>query len=157
MLLRVATFSTNAGKFSKNATRHKYHHCFSTLAELRVSRKHDIDKLAEVVQTNKMLDELRTAAQKEGLPSVSTSSKGNTFGTLAREEYLTCIKSALATTLLHTEARTASMLGEGFYTIGPCGEELIAAVGIALEQNDSMALHYRHLGTQIARQLGQKK
>ena len=42
-------------------------------------------------------------------------------------------------------------MGEGFYTIGPCGEELLSAVGLALAPTDPAALHYRHLATQIAR------
>jgi hypothetical protein len=33
----------------------------------------------------------------------------------------------------------------GFYTIGPCGEEALAAVGLALRSTDAVALHYRHL------------
>ena len=43
--------------------------------------------------------------------------------------------------------------GEGFYTIGPCGEEAMAAVGLTLRPTDPMALHYRHLASQLARQL----
>jgi TPP-dependent pyruvate/acetoin dehydrogenase alpha subunit len=42
-------------------------------------------------------------------------------------------------------------MGEGFYTIGPCGEELLSAVGLVLAPSDPVALHYRHLATQIAR------
>jgi 2-oxoisovalerate dehydrogenase E1 component len=57
----------------------------------------------------------------------------------------------MATFALHVEARRASALGEGFYTIGPCGEELLAAVGLVLNETDPVALHYRHLATQIAR------
>jgi hypothetical protein len=37
--------------------------------------------------------------------------------------------------------------------IGPCGEELISAVGLALRPTDAMALHYRHLAAQFSRQL----
>ena len=57
----------------------------------------------------------------------------------------------MATFALHVESRCASALGEGFYTIGPCGEELMAAVGLVLRQDDAAALHYRHLATQVAR------
>ncbi len=74
---------------------------------------------------------------------------------MTRDDFLTCIRAALATQLLHTEARTASLAGHGFYTIGPCGEELLAGVGIALRPTDAVALHYRHVATQIARQLAQ--
>ena len=31
------------------------------------------------------------------------------------------------TCLLHAESRVASALGQGFYTIGPCGEELLSS------------------------------
>lgn len=34
----------------------------------------------------------------------------------------------------------ATTCGEGFYTIGPCGEELLAAVGLVLRGDDSVAL-----------------
>jgi 2-oxoisovalerate dehydrogenase E1 component len=57
----------------------------------------------------------------------------------------------MATFALHVEARQASALGEGFYTIGPCGEELLGAVGLVLRPDDGVALHYRHLATQVAR------
>ena len=39
------------------------------------------------------------------------------------------LDAAVATMALHRESRIASMLGEGFYTIGPCGEEGLGAVG----------------------------
>ena len=42
---------------------------------------------------------------------------------------------------------------QGFYTIGPCGEELVAALGLLLRDTDACALHYRHIGAQLARQL----
>ena len=63
------------------------------------------------------------------------------------------VNSGLLTFFLHTEARIASSLGLGFYTIGPCGEELLGAVGLHLKSNDSSALHYRHVGTAICRSL----
>ena len=47
----------------------------------------------------------------------------------------------------------SSALGEGFYTIGPCGEEPLAAVAMALRPTDACALHYRHLGTSLTRGL----
>jgi len=57
----------------------------------------------------------------------------------------------MLTFALHIEARIASAIGEGFYTIGPCGEEALAAVGLVLRSNDAVALHYRHLATSLAR------
>lgn len=59
----------------------------------------------------------------------------------------------MATFLLHVESRIASLLGKGFYTIGPCGEELMGCVGLALRETDPMALHYRHVAASIARHL----
>ena len=130
-----------------------------SLSELRVSRAKDIAKLPEVVQTEKMLRQLREATAIEALSSDGKypdlgGATPNAKCVMEREDYLTCMRAAFATQLLHTEARTASLLGHGFYTIGPCGEELLSSVGVALSQTDAMALHYRHLGTQIARQLG---
>lgn len=66
---------------------------------------------------------------------------------------LAAIEAGMLTFVAHVEARVASFLGEAFYTIGPCGEELLAAVGQLLQPTDAMALHYRHLATQIARHL----
>lgn len=61
--------------------------------------------------------------------------------------------AAMLTFFLHVESRVASSIGEGFYTIGPCGEELMGALGVVLRENDPLALHYRHLATNIARSL----
>jgi len=66
---------------------------------------------------------------------------------------LLALRAAMATTHLHTQSRIAAYEGEGFYTIGPCGEELMSAVGLALAPTDPVALHYRHLGALLARQL----
>ena len=68
-------------------------------------------------------------------------------------ELATLMDAGFATFLLHVEARIASLLGQGFYTIGPCGEEMLSAVGLALRPDDGVALHYRHLAVQLARQL----
>jgi hypothetical protein len=63
------------------------------------------------------------------------------------------IDAALITFCLHVEARIASMIGAGFYTIGPCGEEALSSVGLCLKPYDSLALHYRHGGVNICRQI----
>ena len=63
------------------------------------------------------------------------------------------LDAAQATTALHTQSRIAAFEGYCYYTIGPCGEELLSTVALALRPTDPMALHYRHLGTLIARQL----
>lgn len=41
----------------------------------------------------------------------------------------------------------------GFYTIGPCGEELLGGIALHLRSTDSSALHYRHVATSLTRQL----
>ena len=53
----------------------------------------------------------------------------------------------------HVEARLATANGYGFYTIGPCGEELLGTIGNILEPSDAVALHYRHVAISIQRQL----
>ena len=73
--------------------------------------------------------------------------------TLSKSEHLLSLDAALATFSLHVHARVASLVGQGFYTIGPCGEELLAAGAMAFQAHDSTALHYRHTAMSVARQL----
>ena len=63
------------------------------------------------------------------------------------------LQASLATFALHVESRVAAAKGKGFYTIGPCGEELMSALGAQLQPTDACALHYRHLASQLARSL----
>jgi pyruvate/2-oxoglutarate/acetoin dehydrogenase E1 component/TPP-dependent pyruvate/acetoin dehydrogenase alpha subunit len=63
------------------------------------------------------------------------------------------LDASMATFSLHVHARIASLVGKGLYTIGPCGEELLSSAALSLQPEDSMALHYRHSGISIARQL----
>jgi TPP-dependent pyruvate/acetoin dehydrogenase alpha subunit/pyruvate/2-oxoglutarate/acetoin dehydrogenase E1 component len=72
---------------------------------------------------------------------------------LSDSQYRIALDAAMATFSLHVHARIASLVGHGFYTIGPCGEELLSAAALAWTENDSTALHYRHTGMSIARQL----
>lgn len=51
-----------------------------------------------------------------------------------------------------SEARVASYVGQGFYTIGPCGEELLGTMALNLKPQDLTALHYRHLAMSVNRQ-----
>jgi len=62
------------------------------------------------------------------------------------------MRASLGTFLLHVEARIASYISEGFYTIGPCGEELVSVLGLIGKETDPFALHYRHVGVQLTRQ-----
>ena len=68
-----------------------------------------------------------------------------------------CLDSSMMTFLLHVFSRQASLVGQGFYTIGPCGEELLSSVALSLQPQDSLALHYRHLAISISRQLKDSK
>jgi 2-oxoisovalerate dehydrogenase E1 component len=69
------------------------------------------------------------------------------------EDVSLVLRAAMMTTHLHTQSRIASFEGKGYYTIGPCGEELLSAAALALRPTDPVALHYRHLSILIARQL----
>ena len=117
------------------------------LAALRRKAAADIDKLVEVKQANLFLQKLK----KEDCPAPRTTDLGAAGMTHA--ELRRIVTAGFMTFLTHVESRTASALGQGFYTIGPCGEELTAALGLLLRDTDAMALHYRHLGAQVARQL----
>lgn len=47
----------------------------------------------------------------------------------------------------------ASYLGKGFYTIGPCGEELLGLTSLHMTDKDLVALHYRHVANSVVRGL----
>jgi 2-oxoisovalerate dehydrogenase E1 component len=73
---------------------------------------------------------------------------------MSHREVRAVLDAMLATFCLHVESRVASLLGLGYYTIGPCGEEALASAAFALlHPNDSVALHYRHLAINVARLL----
>ncbi|KAL7547356.1 hypothetical protein ACHAWF_010672 [Thalassiosira exigua] len=73
---------------------------------------------------------------------------------LTPHQILQTLDAAMATFHLHVESRIASLCGQGFYTIGPCGEEMLASIGHALDPSaDAIALHYRHLSVSVLRQL----
>jgi 2-oxoisovalerate dehydrogenase E1 component len=113
-----------------------------------------ISNLPEIQQLNV----LRTALIKETIRpsghvrslSEARSAHPNVFSS---KNLSIVLDAALMTSLLHIESRAASIMGEGFYTIGPGGEELMGALGVTAHVTDPMALHYRHLATQIARRL----
>lgn len=70
-----------------------------------------------------------------------------------QDEIRMTLDAALATFCLHVESRIVALVGSGYYTIGPCGEELLSAIGLSLQDQDDAALHYRHLGASLARQI----
>ena len=65
----------------------------------------------------------------------------------------TTLDAALMTFTLHVEARIAALIGDGYYTIGPCGEEALSSVAMCLQPYDALALHYRHSSIHKCRQL----
>jgi pyruvate/2-oxoglutarate/acetoin dehydrogenase E1 component/TPP-dependent pyruvate/acetoin dehydrogenase alpha subunit len=79
--------------------------------------------------------------------------KGGYIHEMNAAQIVKAVDASLITFCLHVEARIASLIGEGFYTIGPCGEETLSPAGLCLQEDDSLALHYRHVAINICRQL----
>ena len=52
------------------------------------------------------------------------------------------LDAAMITTHMHTQSRIAAFEGEGFYTIGPCGEELLSSLGLALRPTGRLRWRY---------------
>ncbi len=102
-----------------------------------------IAKLAEVVQRASFVRQLANAQCLYRAPKFD----------LHPQDHRTALSAGFATFAVHVQSRIASLKGQGFYTIGPCGEELMGGVGLALRGDDMTALHYRHLATQIVRQI----
>lgn len=125
--------------------------CFSHMKVLRCSAARRLSsgasRLAEVqsaAEFSLRLDSaLRSISAEEEVDVLRANSSAVLLG----------LDAAMATTALHTQSRVAAFEGYGYYTIGPCGEELLSAVALALRPTDPVALHYRHLSTLIARQL----
>jgi 2-oxoisovalerate dehydrogenase E1 component len=120
----------------------------SSYARKRQEADKRVRELAEVQQRDLTEQWLRALAQ-QGAPVA-----GACAGSMSAADAEVVLKAAFASYLLHVEGRIASLLGEGFYTIGPCGEELMGVLGAVARASDPMALHYRHLAVQLARQFG---
>jgi TPP-dependent pyruvate/acetoin dehydrogenase alpha subunit len=119
------------------------------LPALRQTNAKVVKDLAETKQRNIFHEQLKLAAQH-------TNSTGNTVHqnfALSKEDARLVVTSSITTFMLHVEARIASTCGQGFYTIGPCGEELLSAIGLSLNPTDPSALHYRHVGAAVLKQL----
>ena len=118
------------------------------LHDLRTTREADLKKILEMRMAHDFGEDLKNGActAPEGFSSLSASG-------VTADQARMILQAAYATSLVHVESRVASSLGLGFYTIGPGGEELAACVGAVLGPEDAMALHYRHTGASIARQL----
>ena len=99
----------------------------------------------------------RQHLEEHSLPAPTVAPRRLQDSSISAEEYRTVLKAGLATQILHTQSVIASRLSLGFYTIGPCGEELLGAVGAHFELGDAVALHYRHVTTSIVRQMQEGK
>lgn len=119
------------------------------LIKLRQTKSSDILKLSEVVQRTKFLNNITSNSLSR--PSHHTV-EALTRSSMTQDNLKSVISCGLLTFLLHCEARIASSLGVGFYTIGPCGEELLSAASLHMKSTDSSALHYRHVANSILRQ-----
>ena len=106
--------------------------------------------LPEVVSATKFADRLDAALERAARAGTSTS---DTIVQAQPATVRTALTAAMATTQLHTQSRIAAHGAYGYYTIGPCGEELLSTLALASRPTDPAALHYRHLSTLIARQL----
>ena len=126
-------------------------------SEKRLLKSEEISAFPELIQRDRLLAELAAGDSAMRPHSVNTPSTSNNSSTtthqLSTNELSNCLDAGLLTFALHVESRISSALGEGFYTIGPCGEESLAGVAMALRPDDSVALHYRHLSTSLARGL----
>jgi len=120
------------------------------LSEKRGAQATKLAALPEVRQREQFLRELEegACAAHVGNGSPSLGDAG-----LDPDDVNLALDAGLATFLLHVESVIANQCGEAFYTIGPCGEELLSAVGLALQLTDATALHYRHLSTSLTRAL----
>lgn len=121
----------------------------TSLRALKEERMSELETFQEYIQRDLFRSQLLQQDQQlERVPQTSLKAIKVTDEQL--EQLLT---AAFATFHLHVESRLTAAVGQGFYTIGPCGEEMLAPIGLLLEQTDHTALHYRHLAVQIARQL----
>jgi len=117
------------------------------LTQLRSSNDVTIQALPEVQQRNVFRQQL---ARCYRAPSVDRHLKKLSTSGITPQEFESILRVGFITFLLHV-ARIASSLGYGYYTIGPCGEELLSALGLHLRDSDASALHYRHVGTSLMR------
>lgn len=111
----------------------------------------DVAGLPEVLQREKMLAEFKLT--KLSTLASDTMISNYLEADISEKKTKLLVDATLSTFLLHVEARIASSRGQGFYTIGPCGEETLGAIGLCLGESDASALHYRHVAAEVTRQL----
>eukprot|EP00934_Nitzschia_sp_Nitz4_P004421 Nitzschia sp. Nitz4//scaffold118_size93875//46013//48415//NITZ4_004789-RA/size93875-processed-gene-0.61-mRNA-1//-1//CDS//3329533727//4411//frame0 len=124
----------------------------STWEPYKASHGSQINALPEVRAVQRLLTFLESSSAREDFVETPSSLESR-LHQMTPSQHLLAFDAAMATFSLHVHARIASLVGQGFYTIGPCGEELLAAAGFALEEQDSSALHYRHTALSMVRQL----
>ena len=120
------------------------------LPALRLAKAGDLEALVEQQQRVAFRAQLASGGASLPAPALPSTASLEAVG---GDNLLRVVRGGMATFLMHAEARVASALGQGFYTIGPCGEELLGSIALGLRQDDAVALHYRHLATQVVRQL----
>jgi 2-oxoisovalerate dehydrogenase E1 component len=118
------------------------------------SHGENIRELNEVKAVQDLLTFLKQEGGSAKIPKTNTPEDGYKH-TLTPAQYKLALDAAMATFSLSVHARIASMVGHGFYTIGPCGEELLSSAALAFRPEDATALHYRHTGMSIARQMAE--
>jgi 2-oxoisovalerate dehydrogenase E1 component len=152
-LFSAAAAATAKKKPSKKAASSKKNDAAETplidLAALRAAAAKQVNVLPEVIEQAAFVEQLRDAATM----AASVPKGRDTFDAvgMGKDECLSALRAGFMTMALHTQSRVASALGHGFYTIGPCGEELLAGIGRLLRPTDAVALHYRHLAISIER------
>lgn len=127
---------------------HRFKRSFVDYPKLCSANLDNIAKMTEVVQRNILLDHLNQSVETN-----SNALKRFETSGMSKDDLRLVVDAGMITFLLHVESRIASSVGQGFYTIGPCGEELVAAVGLNIRETDPTALHYRHVGASVLRQL----
>ena len=125
----------------------------SSLQDLRISLKDDIDALPEksaLLSLTHFLDSHASESAGSSIRPPKVPERGY-HHEMNQNQIRTTMDAMFATFALHVESRIAALAGHGFYTIGPCGEEALASAAHALLPTDSAALHYRHLAINLAR------
>jgi hypothetical protein len=129
------------------------HHirCFSSTAgTLKMPVNYKALKKSKVAEYSKIPEIQFRDKFKNGILSLTganldSSYSGNGLKPIPDSSMQVAIVGGIATFLLHCEARIASSIGQGFYTIGPCGEELLSVVSCNLRESDATIGTWRHL------------
>lgn len=120
------------------------------------NQRRDFTKDIEALPEQKALHRLNDFVSSKGVVQIVIPRPQAAAPTTDPHEtiiYRRALDAALATFGLHVESRIAALMGQGFYTIGPCGEEALSSAAGAFLPQDAMALHYRHVGVNLCRQL----